>query len=156
MKDVGLGRQEAGLVMDGRFAPRKPTRTMAEKVVREARVQNQNRVVRDLPMGEIASVYGDLVGTPLVAEQSEPTFDTLRAEAVAAYRAGDEQQARQLAAQAAQLRPSAPAVQQNVPTTVPSVSPPAETRQGPPAELLGENLFDRMRNMEILQRQQDE
>jgi len=154
MKDVGLGRQEVALIMDGRFAPRKPTRTMAEKVIREAQVQDQARVLQSLPLAEINEIYGSSVGQPLEQglEDEAAAQEEMRAEARAAYRSGDVQRARELAAQ---LRSPVASAPRAAPPTVPVVGSP-ETRQAPAPELLGGNLFDRMRNMEILNRQQEE
>jgi len=154
MKDANLGREEVGLIMQGQFAPRKPTRNMLEKVIRESQIQNQARVLQKLPLNELVEVYSREVNTPLISEAepeaSPASFEELRGQAIELYRQGNEDQARALAQQARELQSGAaePAVQQQEPAAAPA------TRQAPPQELLGGNLIDRMRNMEIFNRGQ--
>ena len=158
MEDVSLGKEEIGLIMDGRFAPRKPTRNMMEKVLREAEVQNQARVLQELPIDEIADIYDREVDTPLVPEPvpeaPSQTFEELRDQARSLFRQGDVEQARAVARQAESVRANTPAP--TTPAAAPTPAPAAApaTRQAPAQDLLGGNLMDRMRNLEIFNRTQ--
>ena len=155
MKDANLGREEVGRIMQGQFAPRKLSRNMLEKVVREADVQNQARVLQRLPLNDLVDVYSREVNTPLIREEpetQEPSFEDLRGQAIELYRQGDEDRARALAEQARQLQGVASAQAQ--PQAAPAPAPAPATRQAPDSELLGGNLIDRMRNMEIFNRTQ--
>jgi len=133
-EDSNLGKEEIALIMRGRFSPRKPTRDMVAKVLREARVQNQARVLQKLPIREMAELYRSEVNSPLVPVQEE------------APEAAAPTQATPTPAQTATPTAQAPAA---------TSAPQPETRQAPSPELLGGNLFDRMRNMELLNRTRD-
>jgi hypothetical protein len=136
-EDANLGKDEIALIMRGRFSPRKPTRSMAATVLRESRVQNQARALQRLPIREMAEIYRREVNSPLIPVREETPAPE---------------------AQGAPARAAAPAqtaTQRQQQQAAPAPSPAPEERQAPPAELLGGNLFDRMRNSELL-RQRDE
>ncbi len=135
-EDANLGKEEIALIMRGRFAPRKPTRDMVGKVLREARVQNQARVLQKLPVREMAEIYRSEVNSPLIPVQEEETAAPVEA------------------APAAAPAQTAPAAQAPAPAPAPAAAPTPqpETRQAPSPDLLGGSLTDRMRNMELLNR----
>jgi|AKVG01.1.fsa_nt_gi hypothetical protein len=138
MQDANLGRNEVGLIMQGKFAPLKISDNAVEKVLREVGVQNQARVLQRLPVRELVEIYRDQVNTPLIIEPVEEAETPAQATPAAP--------AASAPAQAAPV-PAAPAA---IP---PNVANPA-TRQAPPQELLGANLIDRLRNAEIFNRGQ--
>jgi len=137
-EDANLGKDEIALIMRGRFSPRKPTRSMAATVLREARVQNQARALQRLPIREMAEIYRREVNSPLIPVREETPAP----------------EAQGAPARAAAPAQTAPQRQQQ--QAAPAPSPAPEERQAPPAELLGGNLFDRMRNAELLRQRGEE
>jgi len=139
-----LGTREVQNIMRGRFDPLSISDDRVKTVLREARAQA--RVIQRLPRPELMRMYRDMRRTPL------PNVDfnenVQEAAAVTDMQAAAPSPAR------FSVAPAQP--QASVPASRFSAAPAPETRQAPAPELLGGNLFDRMRNMEILNRQQEE
>lgn len=137
-----LGRKEVSKIMRGQFDPLNVSDDRVKTVLREGR--EQARVTKRLPVGELKAIERTLMREPLpnVAFDAEQARTQETIEQVPGVPSTNP---------FAALR--APAPDTGVVPTPAPVQAPA-TRQAPPQELLGGNLIDRLRNMEIFQRQQ--
>ena len=74
IKDAGLSKREVNSVMQGRFMPLRATTSLLKKVQREVQ-QGQRRTIASLPMGDLATLYGQLIGQPLGPTEEVETPD---------------------------------------------------------------------------------
>jgi len=145
-----LGKSEVNAVMRGDFMPGLATDEIRKDVAMQQNVEGRKRVTTNVPWGELNRRSAQRRG-----ERLDPELYRRRRQDEAGAAAPQPSPVAEedfippgavTAAPAAQPVPAAPA------TAAPAVAP--ATRQAPPQELLGGNLIDRMRNMEIFNRTQ--
>lgn len=148
IQDANLGRSEVNAIMRGEFAPGTVSQEIREEVIRQVNVEERPRLVQNVPWATLNQLSnsrrGELLNPELYRRRFEDTSEPAPA-AAPQMGAGEDFIPPGLFA-AAPAAPAAPA---------PAAPAPA-ARQAPPAELLGGNLMDRLRNSEIVQRLQGE
>jgi len=150
-----LGKAEVNAVLRGEFLPGTTTDEIRKDVAMQQNVEGRRRVTTRVPWGELnrrsVERRGERLDPELYRRRRQEEADTVQPPTSGT---GEDF-----------IPPSAMVEvpsSQSVPapagstTQAPAPAPAPETRQAPSPELLGGNLFDRMRNMEIFNRTQGE
>jgi len=154
-----LGTVEVNTIMRGEFYPGLASKELRKEVLQQVSVEERPRIVRDVPWGDLNQLSNDRRGQLLAPEQFRRTrADMLESPAAAqslidfsTLGAGESSV---VPTQAPQSLIDFSALGAGEPAAAPTPAAPTAPQQPPAQELLGGNLFDRLRNMEIFQRQQ--
>jgi len=133
--------------MRGEFMPGLATDEIRKDVAMQTNVEGRRRVTEDVPWGELNRLSADRRGQRLAPEEFRRRRQETPETNLDAVGLGEDF-----------IPAAAVPVAQPAPSLTPLFSEPAPapaaTRQPPAPELMGGNLIDRLRNMEIFQRQQ--
>jgi len=140
-----LGKKEVSRIMRGQFDPLSVSDDRVKTVLREGR--EQARVTRRLPTRDLKAIERGYMRQPLpnVSFDQTETQETIE-QIPAVERSNPFMSLSSSAQEPVPASAPAPAMQPATPAT----------RQAPPQDLLGGNLMDRMRNLEIFNRTQGE
>jgi len=147
-----LGKDEVNVIMRGEFMPGLATDEIRKDVAIQTNVEGRRRVTEDVPWSELNRLSAERRGQRLAPEEFRRRRQEAAGPGPAVVDAGEDF-----------IPPTA--VPEAPPTAAPTSTPlfgelapapaaPTAPQQPPAQELLGGNLIDRLRNMEIFQRQQ--
>jgi len=147
-----LGKDEVNVIMRGEFMPGLATDEIRKDVAIQTNVEGRRRVTEDVPWSELNRLSAERRGQRLAPEEFRRRRQEASEPNLGAVDTGEDF-----------IPPTA--VPEAPPTAAPTSTPlfgepaptaaaPTAPQQPPAQELLGGNLIDRLRNMEIFQRQQ--
>ena len=136
-----LGTAEVNMIMRGQFAPGTASKEVLQEVRLQVSQEERRRLTNTVPVAELnrlsAARRGQALSPDVAAQEVVPALEMF-----------GEPEAPPTGVQVAPAAPSStPLFGEPAAAPVAPAAPPAQ-------ELLGGNLFDRLRNLEILQRQQ--
>jgi len=173
VQKANLGTAEVNAIMRGEFWPGLTSREIRQDVLRQSTQEDVRRITTRVPWSQLNRISNERRRQPLDPELFREGRDTMAARRQGATDTSGDATAGLFdgvqgveqsptpapAASAAGLFDGVQGVEQSptpAPAPAPSPAPAPEERQAPPAELLGGNLFDRMRNSELLRQRGEE
>lgn len=141
-----LGKAEVNSIMRGQFMPGLATKEIRKDVAMQTNVEGRRRITTDVPWSDLNRLSTERRGQALAPEE----FRLRRQEAAQPPLFGEPVDSGEDFIPPAAAPVAQPTVQPAPSSVAPSVAP----QQPPAQELLGANLFDQLRNLEIFQRQQ--
>jgi len=148
-----LGKAEVNAIMRGEFFPGLATDEIRKDVAMQQNVEGRRRVTTSVPWGDLnrrsANRRGERLDPELYRRRRQEEADTVQPPTGGT---GEDF----IPPSAMVEVPSSQSVPAPAGSTTQAPAPAPETRQAPSPELLGGNLMDRMRNMELFNRTQGE
>ena len=141
-----LGKSEVSMIMRGQFAPSGASKEVLQEVRLQVSQEERRRLSTTVPVSDLNRLSAERRGQPLSPDAAAQVEPVMFGEPVATPTG-------------TQVSPAAPTSTPlfGEPVTAPDSGPaaaPAAPTQAPPQDLLGGNLMDRMRNLEIFNRTQ--
>jgi len=149
VQKANLGTAEVNAIMRGEFWPGLTSREIRQDVLRQSTQEDVRRLTTRVPWAQLNRISNERRRQALDPELFREGRDTMAARRQGATETSGDA--------TADLFDGVQGVEQSpTPAPSPAPAPAPEERQAPPAELLGGNLFDRMRNSELLRQRGEE